>query len=71
MENPEVKCPLCPVCDSEPLFPINPALAQAFCSNDDCLVLTWQPWESREKNLLDAAPVTITEKPATKDETNG
>lgn len=56
----EVKCPLCPVCDSEPVL-IHPMLAQAFCSNDDCEVLCWDPWVSLDENLLDMAPAIVTE----------
>lgn len=59
---PEVKCPRCPVCSSEPPF-IYPTFAQAFCPNEDCDVLCWIPWDTLEQNLMDARPAIMTETP--------
>jgi hypothetical protein len=57
----EVKCPRCPVCDSEPAMGIHPMLAQAWCWNDDCQVLCWDPWVSLDENMLDMSPAIVTE----------
>ncbi|HZA23563.1 MAG TPA: hypothetical protein VFA32_13350 [Dehalococcoidia bacterium] len=58
----EIRCPFCPVCGHPPLF-IYPGLAQTFCSNDDCNVLCWNPWEPAAANLADThdAMVTVNE----------
>lgn len=68
MEN-QVKCPLCPVCDSEPMLPISPMFAQAFCPNDDCKVLCWDPWATLDENMLDMQPAIITENGEPRDGT--
>jgi hypothetical protein len=43
-------------------------LAQAFCSNNDCEVLCWDPWVSQDENLLDMRPALITENEITENE---
>ena len=44
-------CPLCPLCDEGPLWVLGGG-TQAFCGNDACPVLTWNPTKSRDENLL-------------------
>lgn len=51
--------PLCPRCGSVPWLLLDDG-QQAFCSNDDCDVLAWNPQQSREeleasKTIIDAA----------------
>lgn len=60
-DNPrhEVKCPFCPMCGHPPLF-IYPGLAQTFCSNDDCNVLCWNPWDTAFQNLNDTHDALVT-----------
>jgi hypothetical protein len=36
-------------------------LAQAWCWNDDCQVLCWDPWVSLDENMLDMSPAIVTE----------
>lgn len=37
--------------------------AQAFCINDDCDLLCWDPWTTAAANLADVGTVTIEEIP--------
>ena len=49
----QIKSPNCPVCGAEPL-PMSILLGQGFCSNDDCNMLTWDPYSTKETNLFNA-----------------
>lgn len=51
-----VLCPTCPLCGSVPPF-IYPSFAQAFCTNEDCDVILWEPWVSLAQNLMNANTV--------------
>jgi len=53
----EILCPSCPVC-GQPPHPVSMPL-QAFCGNDDCNVLTWNPTKSAEQNMFDAGYASI------------
>jgi hypothetical protein len=52
----EIRCPTCPMCGAEPPY-IIPALAQAICPNEDCPVVLWVPWQTKEANLADVGKV--------------
>lgn len=58
MSQREVKCPNCPVCGDAAAF-ISPAMAQTFCTNEECNVLVWNPWDTAAQNLLDAGYAVI------------
>lgn len=45
--------PLCPLCSEEPIMVFGGG-TQAFCGNDECTLLTWNPALSLDANLLDA-----------------
>jgi hypothetical protein len=45
-----IRCSLCPVCSREPQFVLAGAV-QAFCGNDECKVICWNPSESLAENL--------------------
>ena len=49
----EILTPCCPVCGEDPVFVLGGG-TQAFCGNDDCNVLTWNPTKSADENLLNA-----------------
>lgn len=57
MSNVKIQCPRCPVCSSRPVphLPIN--VDQAFCGNDDCHIIAWEPGKSLDDNLT--GPVTF------------
>lgn len=48
--------PHCPLCDWPPVMML-PGGIQAFCGNDDCTLLCWNPSLSLDANLLDAGVV--------------
>lgn len=48
----EIKCPTCPVCGAPPM-PMSIQLGQAFCTNEDCNVLAWDPYSTKDQNLFD------------------
>lgn len=48
----EILTPRCPLCDGPPQFIVGGT--QAFCGNDDCVLLMWNPALSLDGNLLDA-----------------
>jgi hypothetical protein len=50
-------CPDCPLCGQPPRFAIGPT--QAFCGNDDCTLILWDPSLSLDENLLDAGMVHL------------
>lgn len=45
-------CPACPVCGHPPAFVLAGAV-QAFCTNDDCEIVLWNPSETQAVNLED------------------
>jgi hypothetical protein len=49
--------PGCPLCGKPPLFAAGPT--QAFCGNDDCTLICWDPSLSLDENLLDAGVVNF------------
>lgn len=52
--------PNCPLCGKPPLFAVGPT--QAFCGNDDCTLILWDPSLSLDDNLLDAGVVHFPEE---------
>jgi hypothetical protein len=53
----EILTPGCPLCGQLPLFALGPA--QAFCGNDDCTLILWNPSLSLDANLTDAKMVHL------------
>ena len=49
----EILTPRCPLCNHLPAITI-PGGIQAFCGNDDCVLLTWNPTKSLDDNLMAA-----------------
>ena len=47
--------PRCPFCDCPPEFMIG--ATQAFCGNDECTLLMWNPMVSLDDNLMDAGVI--------------
>jgi len=45
-----MSCPSCPVCDQPPLFVLGGG-TQAFCGNEECRALSWDPTLSRDELL--------------------
>lgn len=56
-----IACPTCPVCDSPPLA-VAANVVPWFCPNDDCLVFGWDPYSTRDENLLDDEAVRFEER---------
>jgi len=54
-----IRTPLCPMCDEPPLWLLGGG-TQAFCGNDGCPVMTWNPTETREEFRRTARAVEIT-----------
>jgi len=52
----EILTPRCPLCDSLPVMVFG-AGTQAFCGNDDCALLCWDPSLSLDANLLDSGVI--------------
>jgi len=50
-------CPDCPVCGHPPAFVVG--ATQAFCDNDDCTALMWNPSKSRADNMRDAGTIDL------------
>jgi hypothetical protein len=50
--------PGCPLCGQPPIWLLGGG-TQAFCGNDDCTLLTWNPSLSLDANLLDAKCVRL------------
>jgi hypothetical protein len=48
----KLACPCCPLC-GEPPFLVLVGAVQAFCGNEDCMVLSWNPSRCAEENLAD------------------
>jgi hypothetical protein len=49
--------PDCPLCRQPPLFGFGGT--QAFCGNDDCTLILWNPMLTLDENLLDAGVVHL------------
>jgi hypothetical protein len=49
MTAPDVACPNCPVCGQAPALVISGS--QAFCANDDCRTLMWDPTQAADVQL--------------------
>ena len=54
-----LKCPTCPLCGQLPMFVLVGAV-QAFCGNDDCDLILWNPSETLDDNLMNAGRATTT-----------
>ena len=52
----EVLTPRCPLCGSAPYMVMGGG-TQAFCGNDDCTLICWDPSLSLDDNLMDAGVV--------------
>lgn len=50
----EILTPGCPLCGQPPRFAFS---EQAFCGNDDCTLILWNPSLSLDDNLTDAGVV--------------
>lgn len=57
----EILTPDCPVCSQPPVMVFGGG-TQAFCGNDDCNTLTWNPTKSLDANLLDTHFVELKER---------
>ena len=57
----EILTPRCPVCDSDPVMVFGGG-TQAFCGNDDCSTLCWNPTHSLDKNLMETHFVELKER---------
>ena len=57
----EILTPRCPQCDSPPMMVFGGG-TQAFCGNDDCNTLTWNPTHSLDQNLMAVNFVEIKER---------
>ena len=47
-----MRTPRCPFCGEQPKFIVG--ITQAFCGNDDCDLLCWDPSLTLDANLMDA-----------------
>jgi hypothetical protein len=56
MTMPEVLTPRCPLCDEPPMMVFGGG-TQAFCGNDDCTLICWDPSKTLDDNLLNAGVV--------------
>jgi hypothetical protein len=54
----EFLTPACPLCGQAPRWLLGGG-TQAFCGNDDCTILTWDPSQSLDDNLLDTQFVRL------------
>lgn len=59
-QDDKVLCPRCPLCGAEPPY-IIPTLAQAICPSDDCPVILWEPWASKDANLASMGKIRVFE----------
>lgn len=53
----EILTPDCPMCGKPPLFGFGDS--QAFCGNNDCTLILWDPSLSLDDNLMDAGVVHL------------
>jgi len=63
---PEILTPNCSLCGQPPLFSFGGE--QAFCGNDDCALILWDPSVSLEDNLMDAGVVQFPEEGTVRDD---
>jgi hypothetical protein len=52
-EEVTIQTPACPLCGELPTITIGGG-TQAFCGNDGCTVIFWDPSRSLDQNLLEA-----------------
>jgi hypothetical protein len=45
----KIQCPRCPVCGARSTLVLDPE--QAFCEDNECPALTWNPTKTRDENL--------------------
>lgn len=57
----EILTPACPVCGKPPVMVFGGG-SQAFCGNDDCSTLCWNPMKSLDDNLLDTHFVELRQR---------
>ena len=62
----EILTPNCPLCGRPPLFAFGNE--QAFCGNDDCTLILWDPTLSLDDNLMDAGVVQFPEEGTVRDD---
>jgi len=56
-----VLTPDCPLCGQPPFMMLGGG-TQAFCGNDDCKTLTWNPAKSVDEFLLDVSFIELPER---------
>ena len=66
----EILTPDCPVCSQPPIMVFGGG-TQAFCGNDDCSTLCWNPSKSIDDNLMDTHFVELRERQDGSDERSG
>lgn len=54
-------CPDCPLCGHPPAFVLVGGV-QAFCRNDECGCVCWNPSLTQRENLADIGPVELEER---------
>lgn len=59
---PKLLCPNCPLCGHPPEFVLAGAV-QAFCGNDACDLILWNPSETLDDNLTNAGRATTRSDP--------
>ncbi len=57
-EYEKLPCPRCPLCGELPMLAMI-GFTQAFCGNDSCTLLCWNPSLTLDENLLDAGVVKL------------
>jgi hypothetical protein len=50
----KILCPRCPLCSGRPAKGLPLSISQAWCDNDDCATLCWDPSMSLDDNLFNA-----------------
>jgi hypothetical protein len=65
-ETPVLLCPVCPLCGQVPAMILAGAV-QAFCGNDECRAMSWNPSETAAENLHVAADALPTVSSRTRD----
>lgn len=54
-------CPDCPLCGHPPLVVLAGSI-QAFCGNDDCEALCWDPSKTRAENVRNVTTHDVSEE---------
>ena len=54
----EILTPRCPLCGQLPVMVFGGG-TQAFCGNDDCTLVCWDPSLSAEQNFADAGVIDL------------